>query len=362
MSDKPYIGLLSGTSVDAIDAAIIHFDSQQTRIIHHHSHALSPDAQKHLRALIHNRTPDITTLLQMDHQLGHYFADAVDALCEKAACRPADIAAIGSHGQTLYHAPRAQPPFSLQIGDANIIAARTGITTVTDFRRADIAHGGQGAPLAPAFHAYWLRDLPGAQAVINIGGFANISLINGHAVQGFDTGPGNALLDAWYRQHHPEAAFDKNGDWVASGNCNPIWLKTLLSDPYFQQSGPKSTGHDYFNLPWLRQTLGDVIDTKPADTQATLLALTAHSIAQAIPPQSNIILCGGGAYNIALKKLLAQLATQPVKISDDYGIAAEWMETALFAWLAKMRLAKQPIALGTVTGAKCPAILGSVYA
>ena len=284
----------------------------------------------------------------------------MDALLTKSNFSAADITAIGSHGQTVRHQPVSPHAFTLQIGDPNTIALKTNITTVADFRRRDIANGGQGAPFAPAFHDAFFRTDLEDRAIINIGGIANISILpadKNKPVVGFDTGPGNGLMDAW-AQKHICTAYDNNGEWAASGVVNDALLEKLMSDPYFKLPSPKSTGKEYFNLSWLDSFLSD--DLKPEDVQATLLELTARTISKATPDNKQVVLCGGGVNNSALVNALVTRHPK-LKTTEYLGIAPQWVEAAGFAWLAKQTIEKNPVNLTHITGAKQPTILGGTY-
>ncbi|MDH3533179.1 MAG: anhydro-N-acetylmuramic acid kinase, partial [Gammaproteobacteria bacterium] len=274
MSDL-FIGLISGTSMDGIDAALVEFGDASVKILQTRAHDYPATLRQELSAAIQN--PERCTLDDvgsLDRAVGECFRDAAIALLADAGIAPTAVTAIGSHGQTLRHQPQAARPFSLQIGDPAVIATGTGITTVADFRRADIALGGEGAPLAPAFHEWLFGNVAAPRAVLNIGGIANITVLSaeGATTTGFDTGPGNTLLDAWTRKHR-DTPFDTDGGWAASGVVSEDLLTRLLADAYFAAAPPKSTGFEYFNLDWLGQALADAID--PVDVQATLCALTA---------------------------------------------------------------------------------------
>ncbi|MBV8802059.1 MAG: anhydro-N-acetylmuramic acid kinase, partial [Gammaproteobacteria bacterium] len=303
---------------------------------------------------------EIARLANLDVILGKRFAETVNTLLKNQSLYSHQIKAIGSHGQTIRHYPDRQ--FTLQIGDPNIIAAETGITTISDLRRGDMAYGGQGAPLVPAFHQYVLSDHAKDRVIVNIGGIANITLLpaKNNNVIAFDTGPGNTLLDAW-TEKHLQKPYDANGDWASQGKINQSLLEKLLSDEYFNLTGPKSTGREYFNLTWLSEYLPK--DLIPVDVQATLTALTAHSIIRSINqylPNSEILICGGGVHNNFLMRLLTCLK-QPLCSTQNYGINPDLMEAMAFAWLAKQTIDRKPGNIPSVTGAKCPAILGGIY-
>ncbi len=363
-----YIGLMSGTSMDGIDSALVEFGNRQCRVIATRSHEYPEDLRD---ALIEaTREPDNCTVDMigtLDNWVGEAFRDAALLLIDDALNSAERIAAIGSHGQTLRHQPRLDRPYTMQIGDPNIIAAGTGITTVADFRRRDLAMGGEGAPLLPPFH-YWLfSDKSIDRVVVNIGGIANITILRAGRddVTGFDTGPGNTLLDAWIQTNKGER-LDKDGSWSASGEICTDLLEMLLADPYFNLPPPKSTGFEYFNLKWLRRALSETGDLAEADVQATLCALTARSIADAInshaPNTREVLVCGGGIDNKELIRWIGTaLPTAKIHSTAKFGLDPDWVEAAAFAWLARRCLRKQPGNLPRVTGARDTAILGGVY-
>lgn len=359
---------MSGTSADALDAALVDFaDERQPRLLATHSQPLS-HLRAEIHALAHPGPNEIQRLGRLSRQLAEISADAVHKLLEKAALRPADIAAIGSHGQTVRHEPPGQSlhPFTLQLGDPSTIAELTGITTVADFRCRDIAAGGHGAPLAPAFHQM-VFSATTPRAVVNIGGMANITLLpDDTRVMGFDTGPGNCLMDYW-AQKHLGKAFDQGGRWAASGQSQVGLLTRMLNDPYFRQPPPKSTGREYFNHYWLNERLRTAEALPAADIQATLLELTAHTILDAIreavgnETPETLFVCGGGAHNPVLMRRLAHLGNLPVSSTGELGVDPQWVEAMAFAWLASRTLRGLPGNEPQVTGACRPVILGGVY-
>lgn len=368
-----FIGLISGTSMDAVDAALVELDRDRIRLLAAHSHPLPEALRTELMALCHPggmADRDAIDLLgTTDHCLGELFAAAALALLARSGVAAAAVTAIGSHGQTIRHRPpnNATPhPFSLQIADPNVIAARTGITTVADFRRRDLALGGQGAPLVPPFHLAAFGHPRAHRALINIGGIANLSLLAGGAlVSGFDIGPGNCLLDGWIRRHRG-LPYDDRGNWAAAHAPDPGLLARLLAHPFFALPPPKSTGREDFHLDWLDAQLADTPVASPGRVQATLLALTVHTIAAAVRAHAaaadEVYLCGGGAHNDALLECLQrELAPLPVATTAALGLDPDWVEAAAFAWLARQTLLHRPGNLPAVTGAARPAVLGAIY-
>ena len=301
------------------------------------------------------------------------FADATNKLIQKENFDRKSIKAIGSHGQTLWHQPHGNYPFSMQLGDASLIAEQTNITTVADSRSRDLAAGGQGAPLVPAFHQQLLSNKDKSRVILNIGGIANVTILpkksSGLPVMGYDTGPGNALIDAWIAQHS-EHSYDENGDWGRSGQIVPDILNALLSDNYFAKSPPKSTGKELFNLKWLNSVLDDRLESeKPEDIQATLTELTAKAIADCIDKHDNdasrcdeLYICGGGIHNhFLVERIQHHLSTVTIASTETLGIDPDWMEAIAFAWLAKQTLEGNTSNLPEVTGAKGKRILGAIH-
>ncbi len=361
-----YLGLISGTSADGIDAALCAFDPAP-RLLGALTHPW-PDA---LRARIlavsqGEQAIDLDAFGRLDVAIGGCLADAAQAVLAHTGTDAAQVRAIGSHGQTLRHRVHGDFPFTLQLGDASVIAERTGIDTVADFRRADVAAGGQGAPLMPAFHAAVLATPGTTRGVLNLGGIGNLTLLDADgSVTGFDTGPANGLLDAWCLRHCGQP-FDRGGAFAASGHIDEALLARLLDDAYFALAPPKSTGREHFHLAWLEQHAG-VATLDPADVQATLLALSVRSIAAAVQAHAadagEILACGGGVHNAVLMDALARaLAPRTLRSTADVGIDPDYMEAMGFAWLARQRLAGQPGNLASVTGARGPRLLGAVHA
>lgn len=367
-SSSLYVGLISGTSMDGIDAALVEFGDHQCTVLE--TAAVDYPDELRDKLLRASRTPANCTIDQIGHLdqwVGECFRDATRALLTKADIDPATVAAIGSHGQTLRHQPRAARPFTMQIGDANIIVAGTGITTVADFRRRDIAVGGEGAPLTPAFHQWLFCSNEKVRAVLNIGGIANVTMVSSPTVIGFDTGPGNTLLDGWTRGNLDQP-YDDAGNWARSGTVSEPLLIEMMSDPYFALPPPKSTGFEYFNGAWVRSRIAAASKaTLPAaDIQATLSELSARTIATSIlqhsPDIEEVLVCGGGVHNTDLmQRLRSYLSGTQVTSTDAFGLHPDWVEAAAFAWLAKRCLEGKPGNLPVATGAERAEILGAVY-
>lgn len=364
-ADDIYLGLISGTSVDAIDAALVTF-GPTPKLIAAIAHPYPTELRQQILQLgLGDGATHFRELGALDVQIGRAFADAANALLRSSAISAKNVRAIGSHGQTLWHAPREPVPFTLQLGDPNTIAERTGITTVADFRRRDMAAGGEGAPLVPAFHAACLRCESENRAILNLGGIANLTLLPMQGdVSGFDTGPANTLMDLWC-EAHGHGSVDIDGAFAARGRSNNTLLARLLSDPYFAAPAPKSTGRDYFNLGWLQQHLSGA-NAQPVDVQATLLLLSARSIAQALQTQptrfERLLVCGGGVHNrLLMQALKAELPDVVVETTHQHGLDADYVEAMAFAWLARQTLRGLPGNLADVTGARGPRVLGGIY-
>lgn len=364
---KLYIGLMSGTSADGIDAALVDFGGAQPKLIASHSHPLPVGSQELVSQLALTSHDELAAICELDIHLAQAFADASLALLKKAGRQASDICAIGSHGQTIRHQPPApgKTAFSLQIGDPNTIAERTGITVAADFRRRDIAAGGHGAPLAPAFHNAVFRSQNHNRAIVNIGGMANVSYLGkgSEPVLGFDTGPGNVLMDAWIGRHHNQA-YDRDGAWAKGGEVSEDLLTRLMQHPFLSLTAPKSTGREAFNLPWLEQQLAG-LTLAEQDVQASLLEFTAQSLALQLSPLAEameVYICGGGAHNKALMQRLSEvLAPMPVLSSGQLGIDPDWVEAMTFAWLAKQCIEGDKANLPSVSGAKGLRILGGIF-
>lgn len=357
---------MSGTSMDAVDLALVEFDAGQADLVAVAASQWPPALAQRLSDFAGGSALDATALAMLDTEVGLHIAQAINELLHSHSVDRRTVRAIGCHGQTVAHAPDGNPATTLQLGDGNVIAERTGITTINDFRRRDVAAGGQGAPLAPAFHAAVLRDADEDRVVLNLGGIANITLLAADpatAVTGFDTGPANCLMDHWTNRHRGES-FDREGAWAASGTIDPQLLRHLLADQYFALPPPKSTGTQYFSPAWLQHRMAGY-QTSAMDVQATLLALTGDSVAAAIsqhaPSAQRVLVCGGGVHNTTLMNYLSSTLRLPVESTTTCGIDPDYLEAMAFAWLA-MRT-QQGLAGNepSVTAAAGPRILGAIH-
>jgi len=365
-----YIGLMSGTSADGIDAAVVAFDERadapRCTLVAGHTHPWDPALREALVSLGEGREAgSLDVLGRLDALVGEAFAEAANTVLAHSGLPASRIRAIGSHGQTVRHRPLATPAFTWQIGDASRIAEATGITTVADFRRRDVAAGGQGAPLMPAFHLAMLGSADEDRAVLNLGGIGNLTLIpRAGVVRGFDTGPANALMDAWC-QRHTGRHFDAEGAFSASGQVLPALLAQWLAEPWFALPPPKSTGREQFHLEWALAA-PEAAGAAPADIQATLLALTVATVAEALEAhQANtrrVLVCGGGVRNpVLMAALAARLPEAIVDSSQAHGLDPDYMEAMGFAWLAAQTLSGKPGNLPAVSGARGPRVLGAIH-
>jgi len=356
---------MSGTSLDGIDAALIDFKSSTPAFIGTFFLPFNQSVKSVLLALHHPGHDELNKAALLSNQLARLYAEAVTGLLKKTMLKASCVAAIGCHGQTVRHCPATDSGYTIQLVNAALLAELTDITVVSDFRSRDIAAGGQGAPLVPAFHKAIFTDSSVHRVIVNIGGIANLTYISpkGTVVSGFDCGPGNILMDSWCQQHTGNH-YDKNGDWAASGQVIPALLERLLSDDFFSKPPPKSTGRDLFNSEWLENHLKG--DERPEDVQATLMCLTTTPIVRAIndyyPLTDEIYLCGGGAHNLYLVNHLQHaLPTKKVELTDELGIQTDWVEACAFAWLAQQAILKQTGNIPAVTGANGERILGAVH-
>ncbi|KTC97466.1 anhydro-N-acetylmuramic acid kinase [Legionella geestiana] len=357
-----YLGLLSGTSMDGIDAALVDFPSHT--LIHAQTLPYEPLLREEIATLCEGALTTPKAMATLNTRIGRAFGEAAREVLRAASIKPRDVIAIGSHGQTVFHDAHADIPVTVQLGCAHTIAEMTGIAVVSDFRTRDLVVGGQGAPLAPVYHAELFGRFGERLAIVNIGGIANVSFVeSGKAACGFDTGPGNCLMDAWCARTHGQA-FDRDGRFAAEGRVIPSLLDTLLSDPWFDRPIPRSIDKGYFSLErMLAYAKPDWLD---ADVQATLLAFTATTIAHAITARETglerVLVCGGGAHNRALLKALS-LAMEPLPVESTVAVSVnpDFVEAMLFAWLAHCAATDTPLYLKPITGSSRPVVLGARF-
>lgn len=357
MNKERYIGLMSGTSLDGVDVVLCEIDASGCTLLSSLEYPISLELKSDILSVIESKST-IEAIGELDHRLGLLFTQAVGALLIRENIDASSIKAIGYHGQTLWHAPTGEYPFSMQLGDPNILTARTGIPVVADFRRKDVALGGQGAPFAPAFHEFIFSNINSSVSVVNIGGMANITIL-GDQLIGYDTGCGNVLMDMWTAEHQGES-YDTDGEWARTGTVDYTLLDRMLSDEFFQRSYPKSTGREKFNHAWLQRYLSGHTHN-PEDVQRTLLELTALSICNEVLKFNTdvCILCGGGAKN---RYLVERIKVLMPNIEVAIAANADEIEAMTFAWLAYKRLHHEKVNLKEVTGASENAVLGGIYA
>jgi len=359
MSREKYIGIMSGTSLDGVDVVLCEIDSKSCNLIESLEYPFPAELKNRVLKIINSKSNSLEDIGEIDYLLAHLFAKAVLSLLASNDIDHSNIKAIGLHGQTLWHQPYGRYPFSMQLGDPNIVAVETNIAVVADFRRKDVALGGQGAPFAPAFHAFLFEELSNRVSIVNIGGMANITVLCNNLI-GYDTGCGNVLLDMWISKHK-NISYDKDGKWAKEGEVKYALLDLMMEDNYFSLPYPKSTGREYFNQLWLDEIQKRIKkDFKPEDIQRTLLELTALSISNEVLKFNKdiLLLCGGGAKNgflvERLKILMPNIEIAIVENSD-------MIEAMTFAWLAYKRINKEEVNLKNVTGARENSILGGIY-
>lgn len=371
MADELYIGLMSGTSMDAIDCVLVDFSSSMPKSISSLNYPIPEKLHQKITALLTPGDNEVQRVAQTDIELGQLFSQAVLQLLKESQINSGQVIAIGSHGQNIRHCPQSTPAYTVQIADPHGIAELTGITTVADFRKRDLVRGGQGAPLTPLFHQKFFHSEKQTRILINIGGIANVTVLpklKTRHVVGFDSGPGNTLLDVWHRQHQQQD-YDENGAWAASGQINQPLLKRMLADAYFSKPAPKSTGREYFNLNWLKEKIQQSGDNIAAeDVQATLAELTAQTIYSSLEnhldADCEILVYGGGLHNqYLISRIEALTAAHNLKLesTEKHGIDPDFLEAICFAWLAKQTLQKKKNPLPQVTGAQQGTLLGAVY-
>lgn len=357
-----YIGLMSGTSMDGIDAALV--DVSNHRLLYGIIKKYSDDVKKQMNKLFEGSDVSLMSICKLNTLIGKEFAHAAKDLLCIAKVSPNDIRAIGSHGQTLCHNAYCDTPYTLQLGCAHTISSLTGITVVADFRTRDLVNGGQGAPFAPIYHHQLFKNEQESVAIVNIGGITNITFMDpNEQVKGWDVGPGNCLMDAWIMKHQGKS-YDLHGSWAKQGKIIAPLLEALISDSFICLPAPKSIGKEYYSLSWLRSHLKK--DYQPVDVQKTLMALTARVIADSVLNEKNqvkkVYLCGGGAHNQVLLDMISQFLPQAlVKSVAALGLNPDYLEAMMFAWLAAQTINQIPVDLSTITGAKYPAILGAIY-
>ena len=356
-----YIGVMSGTSLDGVDIVLCKVKNDSLELIHSSSYKFNKNLKKDILKTINLKT-SLKSIGEIDTSLGLMYSKQINKFLITHNIKAKNIKAIGLHGQTLWHEPNTKFAFSMQLANAGLVNVKTNIAVVSDFRQKDVALGGQGAPLTPAFHKYIFKNLAKKVGVLNIGGMANISIIS-KKLQGYDTGCGNVLMDLWIYKNHNKA-YDKDGAWAKSGSVNKKLLKSFLDEEFFSKPAPKSTGRELFNMAWLDKKLQDFKNLNSADIQATLLELTALSIANEVKKITinTLVVCGGGLKNKQLmSRIKYHLKKLKVVSSDACGVSSVYMEAMAFAWLAYKRINKQKVDLKTVTGAKKNTILGCIY-
>lgn len=361
---------MSGTSLDGVDGVLADFSTTPLTVYGHASAALAPELKSELLALNQPGVNELHRAALAANALMRVYADVVSQLLSRSAMAPEQILAIGAHGQTVRHQPQMHDAtgYTLQLANPALLAELTGIDVVADFRSRDIAAGGQGAPLVPAFHQAVFGKSGQTMAVLNIGGMANLTVLGPALtddVLGFDCGPGNVMMDAWC-QRHRGLAFDADGAWAASGHVQADLLKAMLAAPFFALPPPKSTGRDLFSPAWLELQLGGFAHAAPADVQATLTELTASSCATCVRDygfdSKQLIVCGGGAFNAHLmSRLQALLPGVTVQPSDEHGLAAQQVEATAFAWLARKTIRREALRLQSITGTRGARVLGAIY-
>ena len=353
---------MSGTSLDGVDAVLVAFDNDEPALLARHYLPFDEPLRSELLELHSPSNNELHRTQIAGNRLAHLYAQSIVPLLQQTGIRAHQICAIGCHGQTIRHCP--EHGYTLQIGNAALLAELTGIEVVNDFRSRDIAAGGQGAPLVPAFHDHVLRHPTIHRVIINIGGISNVTNLSPHVpTSGFDCGPGNLLMDAWC-DRHLESAYDKNGAWAATGEVLPDLLSRMLTEPFFTAAPPKSSGRDLFNMNWLTTKLRG--DERAEDVQATLLELSCISITQSIEQYcggvQEIYVCGGGAHNQTLRNRLTQLLPgSTLQTTNALGVDGDYLEAIAFAWLAQQTIEGNPGNLPLATGAKHPCVLGAIH-
>jgi len=363
--EKIIIGLMTGTSADSLDCAAVSFRDDEMKVIGLSNYALPKRIQNEIFVLSNSNLIDQSKLKVIDEKLGKFFLEKTRHFLKTQSIEPNEVYAIGSHGQTIKHEPNSSTPISIQIGDPQIISDDLEIITVANFRQDDLEAGGQGAPLSPLFHREMFFSEVEERVIINIGGITNVSFLSKEKLLGFDTGPGNCLMDFWSRKNQI-GPFDNNGSWAKSGNINEQLLEIMISDDFFSKLPPKSTGPDYFGSKWLERYLNSFKkNLSPEDVQCTLAELTALSLANSLSSVKNthnhLYLCGGGAQNSFLMERIENLSSTKCFTTSDLGVDPDFLEAICFAWLAKQRLENRKFRMTEITGSKKEVFLGRVY-
>ncbi|AFU20171.1 anhydro-N-acetylmuramic acid kinase [Actinobacillus suis] len=367
MTKNLYLGVMSGTSLDGVDLCVMDFAKNPPKLTACSFTPMPEDLRTDLSHLLKSGETSLQKLGEIDHRLGLLYAESINRFLVEHHLTASDIQAIGCHGQTVWHSPNGKFPFTMQIGDMNLVAAHTGITTIADFRRKDMAVGGQGAPLVPAFHEGIFASPERLTVVLNIGGISNISVLAPQQPTiGYDVSVGNALMDSWIELHQAKR-YDKNAEWAKTGTLIPALLNSLLDEPFFKLPAPKSTGRELFNLEWLAKKSPNLTAYRPEDVQRTLAEFTAQSVVNELKTlesekQCLLLVCGGGARNPLLMQRFSELLPKwQVATTDEYGLDIDYVEAAAFAWLAYQRVHNLTSNLPSVTGAKQPVSLGVIY-
>ncbi|HET7061716.1 MAG TPA: anhydro-N-acetylmuramic acid kinase [Nitrosospira sp.] len=363
MKTAYYIGMMSGTSLDGVDAALADFNRSPPSLLGTFYLPYSPDLRGRLLELHQAGVDELHRAAMLGNELSRHYADAVGGLLRDSGVSRGEVRAIGCHGQTVRHCPQAERAYTIQLFNPALLAELTGVTVVADFRSRDIAAGGQGAPLVPAFHSALFMHSECHRIIVNIGGICNLTSLARGQVAGYDCGPGNMLMDAWC-SHHTGEPYDENGNWARSGEVIESLLERFLALPFFSLPPPKSAGREQFNFTWLESCLNG--NEKPEDVQATLLELTVQSISRSVfqyfPRAAELYLCGGGARNGAvITRLGLTMPGKTIELTDRLGVSADWVEAFAFAWLAKQAISGVPANLPVVTGARDSRILGAIY-
>ena len=366
MSRELFIGLMSGTSIDGVDCSIVAFENNRVEIISSYFEECPRELRENILTICEGSKVSLKFLGETDIAVGKLFASVVNKQLKETKIIPKAITAIGSHGQTIWHQPHGNYPFTMQIGDPNVICRQTGITTIAGFRQKDVATGGQGAPLAPLFHREFFHSSYRDRVIINIGGMANITILPKEGgCSAYDIGPGNVLMDYWNLKKQG-TRYDKNGEWAATGQYSQELLQDMLEESYLKKSPPKSTGRELFNGVWLENIISRYDrNLRPEDVQATLSVFTSKCIADAVnnlAQDPEVYICGGGVHNSCLMNdLKSSIEESAVMTTTALGIEPDWVEAATFAWLAKKNINGEKLETAPFTGATDPCVLGGLY-